>query len=78
MIIFKGEEANIVIISLVRNYSGTGERDSIRFLKSQNRSNVLLSRAREGMYLIGNSELMAKRSKDMWAPIIDILRKHMS
>ncbi|GBB94409.1 hypothetical protein RclHR1_02350008 [Rhizophagus clarus] len=72
---FQGEEANIVIISLVRNYSGTGERDSIGFLRSSNRSNVLLSRAREGMYLIGNSELMAKRSKDMWAPVIDILRK---
>jgi superfamily I DNA and/or RNA helicase len=72
---FQGEEANIVIISLVRNYSGTGERDSIGFLKSSNRSNVLLSRAREGMFLIGNAELMAKRSKDMWAPVIDILRK---
>ncbi|CAB5216785.1 unnamed protein product [Rhizophagus irregularis] len=72
---FQGEEANIVIVSLVRNYSGTGERDSIGFLKSSNRSNVLLSRAREGMYLIGNSELMAKRSKDMWAPVINILRE---
>ncbi|CAI2187920.1 17511_t:CDS:2, partial [Funneliformis geosporum] len=38
-----------------------------------NRTSVLLSRAREGMYLIGNSELMASKSKDMWAPIIHIL-----
>jgi hypothetical protein len=72
---FQGEEANIVIISLVRNFSETGGRNSIGFLKSSNRSNVLLSRAREGMYLIGNSELMSDKSKDMWAPVIDILRK---
>ncbi|EXX71059.1 uncharacterized protein OCT59_017734 [Rhizophagus irregularis] len=72
---FQGEEANIVIISLVRNSSKSDGYDSIGFLKSSNRSNVLLSRAREGMYLIGNSELMAKRSKDMWAPVINILRE---
>ncbi|RIA89999.1 hypothetical protein C1645_805971 [Glomus cerebriforme] len=72
---FQGEEASIVIISLVRNFSKSGDRDTIGFLKSSNRSNVLLSRAREGMYLIGNSELMASKSKDMWEPVIDILRK---
>ncbi|RIA80711.1 hypothetical protein C1645_866307 [Glomus cerebriforme] len=72
---FQGEEARIVIISLVRNFSGSGKYESIGFLKSSNRSNVLLSRAREGMYLIGNSELMAKKSEDMWAPVIDILHK---
>ncbi|CAI2167409.1 17623_t:CDS:2 [Funneliformis geosporum] len=70
---FQGEEATIVIISLVRNYSGSGKRDTIGFLRSKNRSNVLLSRARQGMYLLGNSELMASESKDMWAPVIKIL-----
>jgi hypothetical protein len=71
---FQGEEAKIVIISLVRNYT-YGEYDSIGFLRSKNRSNVLLSRAREGMYLIGNSELMASRSKDMWSDVVNILRE---
>ncbi|RIA98473.1 hypothetical protein C1645_870713 [Glomus cerebriforme] len=71
---FQGEEANIVIISLVRNFSRYGN-GTIGFLKSKNRSNVLLSRAREGMYLLGNSELMAMKSKDMWAPVINILHK---
>ncbi|CAG8485482.1 12101_t:CDS:10 [Funneliformis mosseae] len=71
---YQGEEANIVIISLVRNFSKSNWQDTIGFLKSTNRSNVLLSRAREGMYLIGNSELMETRSKDMWAPVINILR----
>ncbi|RIA86555.1 AAA domain-containing protein, partial [Glomus cerebriforme] len=72
---FQGEEANIVIISLVRNFSKSGNHGTIGFLKSKNRSNVLLSRAREGMYLLGNSELMAMKSKDMWAPVINILHK---
>jgi hypothetical protein len=70
---FQGEEANIVIISLVRNCSGN-KYSSIGFLKSKNRTNVLLSRAREGMYLIGNSKLMASKSKDMWAEVIDELK----
>ncbi|CAB4430491.1 unnamed protein product [Rhizophagus irregularis] len=73
---FQGEEANIIIVSLVRNFSklqsGYG---SIGFLKSTNRSNVLLSRARKGMYLIGNSELMSMKSQDMWAPVINILHE---
>jgi hypothetical protein len=34
-----------------------------------------LSRARKGMYLIGNSELMAMKSKHMWAPVINILHE---
>ncbi len=71
---FQGEEANIVIISLVHNVTISGKSGSIGFLKSSNRTNVLLSRAREGMYLIGNSELMESKSKDMWAPVINILR----
>jgi hypothetical protein len=72
---FQGEEANIVIISLVRNSSKSDGYDSIGFLKSSNRSNVLLSRAREGMFLIGNAELMERKSTKMWAPVINILRE---
>ncbi|PKC08396.1 hypothetical protein RhiirA5_399332 [Rhizophagus irregularis] len=71
---FQGEEAKIIIISLVRNCSGN-KYSSIGFLKSKNRSNVLLSRAKEGMYLIGNSKLMASKSLDMWAKVVDILHK---
>ncbi|CAG8518815.1 4362_t:CDS:10 [Funneliformis mosseae] len=71
---FQGEEATIVIVSLVRNFSNSDRYDTIGFLKSTNRSNVLLSRAREGMYLIGNSKLMATRSEKMWTPVIDMLQ----
>ncbi|PKC62485.1 P-loop containing nucleoside triphosphate hydrolase protein [Rhizophagus irregularis] len=75
---FQGEEANIIIVSLVRNVSKSGnisKYDSIGFLNSKNRTNVLLSRARKGMYLIGNSELMEMKSKKMWAPVINILNE---
>src|ERR1044072_6849306 len=42
---FQGEEANIVIVSLVRNYQpdNSNKRETIGFLKSSNRTNVLLS-----------------------------------
>jgi hypothetical protein len=51
-------------------------RGSIGFLKSTNRSNVLLSRAKHGMYLLGNAELMAKKSPEMWEEVIKILKSH--
>jgi superfamily I DNA and/or RNA helicase len=60
---FQGEKASIVMISLVCNFFKSGElgeyNNTIGFLKKI----VLLSRAREEMYLIGNSELMALNLK---------------
>ena len=47
---FQGEEADIVIVSLVRSNGDA----NIGFLKDENRVNVLLSRARHGMIVIGN------------------------
>lgn len=74
MISYSGEEAEIVIISLVRNVNpgNPGIEGSIGFLKSNNRTNVLLSRAKHGMYLLGNADLMAKESA-MWNEVIQIL-----
>ncbi|CAG8561182.1 11716_t:CDS:10, partial [Acaulospora morrowiae] len=69
---FQGEEADIVIISLVRNITNKNYGGSIGFLKSRNRTNVLLSRARHGMYLIGNAKLMKNKS-EIWADVINIL-----
>jgi superfamily I DNA and/or RNA helicase len=46
-----GEEAKVVIISLVR----CNEAGKAGFLNTTNRINVLLSRAQHGMYLIGNA-----------------------
>ncbi|EJT69065.1 hypothetical protein GGTG_13333 [Gaeumannomyces tritici R3-111a-1] len=60
---FQGEEAKVVIVSLVRSNS----RRKVGFLKTSNRINVLLSRAQHGMYLIGNSDTYS--NVDMWVEV---------
>ncbi|KAF9559902.1 hypothetical protein EC968_006425 [Mortierella alpina] len=73
---FQGEEADIVIISLVRSSSREDEHamsSTIGFLRSSNRTNVLLSRARHGMYLIGDAALMNKPQNGIWPQVINEL-----
>ncbi|RIA86082.1 hypothetical protein C1645_780424 [Glomus cerebriforme] len=70
---FQGEEATIVIVSLVRNAS-SGSHGTIGFLKSPNRTNVLLSRAKHGLFMLGNAELLSDRS-DMWKSVINLMRE---
>ncbi|OJD33889.1 nf-x1 finger and helicase domain protein [Diplodia corticola] len=65
---FQGEEAKVVIISLVRS----NEMNSCGFLKTSNRINVLLSRAQHGMFIIGNSRTAG--SVQMWQDVLDIMR----
>ncbi|KAJ4367471.1 hypothetical protein N0V83_007054 [Neocucurbitaria cava] len=65
---FQGEEAKIIIVSLVRS----NNEERVGFLKTSNRINVLLSRAQHGMYLIGNTETYA--SVSMWRKVIDMIR----
>lgn len=65
---FQGEEAKIIIVSLVRSNG----KQKVGFLKTTNRINVLLSRAQHGMYLIGNTETYT--SVEMWQKVIDMLR----
>ncbi|KAJ6257390.1 hypothetical protein Dda_8279 [Drechslerella dactyloides] len=62
---FQGEEADVVIISLVRS----NKERQCGFLKTSNRINVLLSRAKWGMYIIGNTETAS--SVPMWSNVID-------
>ncbi|KAG8709972.1 hypothetical protein FRC11_005001 [Ceratobasidium sp. 423] len=80
---FQGEEGDIIILSLVRNsgtrFKGemsqlqfTGGRSPIGFLKSKNRTNVGLSRAKHGLYIFGNAPELA-RGSDMWAHILQEL-----
>lgn len=65
---FQGEEAEVVILSLVRS---NPER-KVGFLKSTNRINVLLSRAKHGMYIIGDAT--TAESVGMWHQVIGMLR----
>ncbi|KJZ68337.1 hypothetical protein HIM_12270 [Hirsutella minnesotensis 3608] len=48
---FQGEEAKVIIISIVRS----NPQQRCGFLSTSNRINVLLSRAKHGMYIIGNA-----------------------
>ncbi|KAJ7091139.1 hypothetical protein C8R44DRAFT_817142 [Mycena epipterygia] len=75
---YQGEEAKIVILSTVRNAGSRDEdsdgykRPTIGFLTSENRTNVALSRAKEGLFILGNASQLASRSK-MWRDVIEEL-----
>ncbi|KAF9280989.1 hypothetical protein BGZ74_002480 [Mortierella antarctica] len=75
---YQGEEAKIVIISLVRNKedNDSSVSEKIGFLKSPNRTNVLLSRAQHGMFIIGNADLMEREKSGIWPSVIKELRIH--
>ncbi|KAG9092170.1 hypothetical protein FS749_015949 [Ceratobasidium sp. UAMH 11750] len=86
---FQGEEGSVIILSLVRN-NGTkfdgnisslqhtpGARSHIGFLKSNNRVNVGLSRAKHGLYIFGNAPELA-RGSSMWATVLQELHANES
>ena len=60
---FQGEESDI-LLSLVRS----NEEGNIGFLKTENRVCVALSRARHGLYIIGNMDDLTGHS-DVWNKI---------
>ncbi|KAL2816292.1 hypothetical protein BJX63DRAFT_143404 [Aspergillus granulosus] len=64
---FQGEEAVVVIISLVRS----NRFRNCGFLKTPNRINVLLSRAKHGMYIIGSAQTSGQ--VPMWRSVIEML-----
>jgi hypothetical protein len=69
---FQGEEAEVVVISLVRS----NDQHKCGFLRTSNRINVLLSRAKNGMYIIGNSE--TTQHIPMWTEVLQLLQMNDS
>ncbi|KAK7005664.1 hypothetical protein R3P38DRAFT_3038842 [Favolaschia claudopus] len=73
---YQGEEAKIVVLSTVRNagddVTQSYRRPTIGFLASENRTNVALSRAKEGLFILGNASQLASRSK-MWREVLEQL-----
>jgi superfamily I DNA and/or RNA helicase len=63
---YQGEESRIVIASLTRSNA----EKKIGFMASPQRVNVLLSRARDGLIMIGNAHTFrgakAKEGEDVW------------
>ena len=64
---FQGEENDIILLSLVRS-------DRSGFLKIDNRVCVALSRARKGLFIIGNSTVLARESA-LWRNIFKDMRE---
>ena len=66
---YQGEESDIIILSLVRS----NDEGKIGFLKTSNRVCVMLSRARMGLFCIGNFKQLAAQS-ELWKAITDEMR----
>ncbi|KAH9488057.1 NFX1-type zinc finger-containing protein 1 [Bulinus truncatus] len=67
---YQGEENDIIILSLVRSNA----QHRVGFLKVDNRVCVALSRAKKGLYIIGNFDLLASQSK-LWKDIIQTAKE---
>jgi hypothetical protein len=63
---YQGEENDIILLSLVRS-NNEGE---IGFLKTENRVCVSLSRAKQGLFIIGNMSMLRDKVKTVWPKII--------
>ncbi|KAF8877917.1 P-loop containing nucleoside triphosphate hydrolase protein [Infundibulicybe gibba] len=70
---YQGEESEIVIVSLTRSNSN----HDIGFMFSPERLNVLLSRARNALIMIGNTETFSKSRKggEIWNKLFGLLKK---
>ncbi|KAG0728367.1 NFX1-type zinc finger-containing protein 1 [Chionoecetes opilio] len=67
---YQGEENKIILLSLVRS----NPEGSVGFLRTENRVCVALSRAKHGLYITGNMELLSQ-SSDLWKNINADLHK---
>ena len=68
---FQGEENNIIILSLVRS----NEEGRVGFLKEPNRVCVALSRAKVGLFVIGNFDMLKKEGGSEWLSIIEDMER---
>eukprot|EP00919_Chromeraceae_sp_WS-2016_P033760 GHVR01079868.1.p1 GENE.GHVR01079868.1~~GHVR01079868.1.p1 ORF type:complete len:930 (+),score=210.99 GHVR01079868.1:1392-4181(+) len=70
---YQGEENKIVILSLVRsNAQGVSG-----FTKIQNRIIVALSRAKHGLYIVGDGEMLSSNTQGGdWVRVIEILKSY--
>jgi len=69
---YQGEENDIIILSLVRS----NKNGEIGFLKTSNRICVALSRAKWGLYVIGNANILQKNK--LWNSVINTFKNQSS
>src|SRR5256714_2951162 len=69
---FEGEEADVVILSLVRSK----EAERIGFLKKAQRLNVAISRAKQLLVVVGDIETMTGREgQDLYRPLLEHIER---
>jgi superfamily I DNA and/or RNA helicase len=68
---YQGEESDIVLVSLTRSNT----HHDIGFMSSPERVNVLLSRARDALIMLGNSETFrkARKGQELWNQLFELL-----
>ncbi|KAL4079909.1 P-loop containing nucleoside triphosphate hydrolase protein [Scleroderma yunnanense] len=69
---YQGEESDIVVASLCRSNSN----NAIGFMSSPERLNVLISWARNGLILIGNSHTFeqSKKGGELWSKFLNLVK----
>jgi hypothetical protein len=69
---FEGEEADVVILSLVRS----NEAERIGFLKKAQRLNVAISRAKHLLIVVGDIEtLTGREGQDLYRPLLEHIER---
>jgi len=69
---YQGEENEIIILSLVRN----NRHGNVGFLRTPNRVCVALSRARNGLFILGNIRLLSQSGSKLWQHVQKVLTVH--
>lgn len=67
---FQGHEKNFIIFSCVRNNA----ENKIGFLRDRRRLNVALTRAKNGLIVVGNKEVL-KRGDHLWRDFVQYLEE---
>lgn len=70
---FQGREKNFIIFSCVRS----NDENKIGFVKDARRLNVALTRARNGLILVGNKECM-RQGDELWSKLVSHLDSNKS
>ena len=71
---YQGEESEIVIACLTRS----NQNGDIGFMSSPQRTNVLLSRARNALIMIGNADTFtsSRKGQEVWIPLMEQLKSN--
>jgi len=72
---FQGREAEVVIVSLVRNNAFDERRSALGFMDSPERANVMFSRARRLLVIVGSLAHFEKFSDTHWKRVIEYVRR---